>query len=87
MILITYDIFDKTRDISGLIGAIKSLGPWWHHLSTIWLVDTNLTPGEVYQKLHSHLLTTDHELIISVNKDYRGWLPKEAWEWLNGKDF
>lgn len=87
MILITYDIFDKTRDTAGLTDAIKSLGAWWHHLSTIWLVDTNLTPQEVYEKLAPHLVLNDHQLIIRVHKDYFGWLPEEAWEWLSSKDF
>ena len=87
MLLITYEIFDKTRDATALNEAIKSLGAWWHHLGAIWLVDSNKTPNEAYNSLVEHLYKSDHILIIEVKNSYKGWLPKEAWNWLYEKNF
>lgn len=87
MILITFNIHDKTRDKTALLETIKQLGAWWHHLETVWIVDTRLSPKEAYNRLAPHLLKADHILVIEIKKNYWGWLPKEAWEWFSSKEF
>jgi hypothetical protein len=82
---INYDLHAPNRDYSGLYKAIKDLGTWWHHLESTWLVDTKLNATEIWAKLQSHVDKNDSMLIIRVAGDKNGWLPQEAWDWINSR--
>jgi hypothetical protein len=59
-ILIAYDIHPaQGAAYDDLIGAIQSLGAWWHHLETVWIVRSNQKPDEIRDKLKSHIGTDD----------------------------
>lgn len=79
---INYDLKAPGRDYSGLYDAIKQFS-WWHYLGSTWLVDTNLTADAICNKLKPHLDNNDYILVIGVTRDKQGWLPKEAWDWIN----
>lgn len=82
--LITYDLKNKSRNYDDLYIAIKSLGAWWHYLDSTWIVKTNLSSQQIWNTLGSRILTTDHLLIIKIDtSDEWGWLPQDAWNWLN----
>ena len=49
-ILIAYDVHPARGEAyDGLVEAIQSLGTWWHHLETIWILQCDHTPGERYE--------------------------------------
>lgn len=79
---INYDLKKPGQNYDSLYTAIKSLGPWWHYLGSTWLVDTNLIANAIWQKLEPHVDKNDFVLIIGVTKDYAGWLPPKAWDWI-----
>lgn len=87
VLLITYDLRYPGRDYSGLYQEIKSAGTWWHHLESMWLIETQLNPQQWYSKLAPNLDANDHLFIIQVQGNYWGWLPKEAWDWLAARHF
>lgn len=80
---INYDLKRPGQNYEALYSAIKSCGVWWHHLGSTWLVDTSLTAQGVWNKLEPHVDKNDFFLVIGVTREYQGWLPKEAWEWLD----
>lgn len=82
---ISYDLNQPGQNYDELHEAIKSCGPWWHYLDSTWLVDTNLTAQAVWNKLSPHTDKNDNILIIGVSRDYAGWLPPKAWEWINSR--
>ena len=81
--LITYDLNKPGQDYSDLYEKIKSLGAWWHYLDSTWLVDTNQSASQIWENLKSCVDDNDNVLIIRITSDYKGWLPKKAWDWLN----
>ncbi len=82
--LITYDLKNRSRNYGGLFLAIKGLGVWWHYLDSTWIIKTNLTSSQIWPYLAQHITTTDHLLIIKIDtNDKYGWLPQDAWNWLN----
>jgi len=83
--LITYDLKNKSiRDYQSLFIAIKSLGSWWHYLDSTWIIKTNLNSQQIWNMLSKHLLTNDHILVVKIDgSDKWGWLPQDAWSWLN----
>jgi hypothetical protein len=55
-------------------------------LDSTWLLDTRLTANEVSKRLVPHIDQNDHILVLEVNpSNKQGWLPKRAWEWINGR--
>jgi hypothetical protein len=81
--LITYDLKSPSRDYTSLKEAIKRSPNWWHHIGTTWLIKTSETPSQIWSRLAQHVAKTDNVLIIEVTKQYSGWLPQKAWNWIN----
>lgn len=84
---INYDLKKQGQDYKGLYEAIKSCGAWWHFLDSCWLVDTNLVGQAIFTRLRNHIDANDSLLVIRVKKDYTGWLPQEAWDWIAERQY
>jgi hypothetical protein len=87
ILLISYDLNRPGQNYSALHEEIKQAGTWWHHLESTWLIETNQTPNQWYDRLAKHLDATDNILIIEVTRNYYGWLPQKAWDWLSARSF
>lgn len=87
VLLITYEIQDKTRDLTKLYATIMSAGAWWHHIGNFWLVQTLEKPEEWHKKLSPYLTNKDHIFIARITREYYGSLPATAWEWLKNQNF
>lgn len=83
--LITYDLKSKNiTNYENLYLAIKTLGPWWHYLESTWIVKTNYTSEQIWTALAPYLYRNDHILVVKIDSTDRwGWLPQDAWDWLN----
>ncbi len=82
---VNYDLKKPGQNYNDLYTAIKGCGDWWHHLGSTWLLDTNLDASGIWKKIEPHVDKNDSFLIIGVTRDYTGWLPKDAWEWLDAR--
>jgi hypothetical protein len=80
---VSYDLRVKQKpDYKGLYEELKNSSVWWHYLESTWLIVTDETPGEVWNRLGRHIHQRDFLLIIEVRDNVHGWLPKGAWEWI-----
>lgn len=80
---INYDLKKPGRNYEKLYEAIKSCGAWWHYLGSTWLVDTSLSAAEIWSRLAPQVDQNDNVLVIGVTRNFGGWLPQGAWDWLN----
>jgi hypothetical protein len=72
---VAYDIHPpKGEAYENLVKAIRSLGAWWHHLETVWIVQCAHTPAEIRDRLKSHIGTDDQLLIVDISGDVAGWV-------------
>lgn len=85
VVLVTYDLKTPGKVYTPFYEALKSQGNWWHYLTSTWLIETNYTPEQVYSNLAPHLSIKDSILIVPVRKPSFGYLPKDAWDWINTK--
>jgi hypothetical protein len=85
--LITYDLNKSGQNYDGLYDAIKKIGKWWHYLDSTWLVETNMTSGQISEILLKEIDKNDRLLIIRVAADHAGWLTQKAWDWLNDANY
>jgi hypothetical protein len=74
-VLIAYDIHPQEGEAyDGLTQAIQSLGTWWHHLETTWIVKCAHTPDHIRDQLKSHIGSEDQLLVIEISGDMAGWV-------------
>jgi len=79
---ISYDLKSPDRDYTPLYDAIKNNYQWWHYLESTWLVATSETAQQIYGRLVKTITQADRLIIIKVTKEYYGWLPADAWKWI-----
>lgn len=84
LLLITYELKKIEKDYTPLYESIKACGDhWWHYLKSIWIVHTNLSPQECYDRIRDNIDSHDYLLVIDITGQKRqGWLPSKAWTWL-----
>lgn len=83
VLAITYDLKSRSKNYAPLYDAIKQSSKWWHYLPSTWLVYTADTPDMVWNRLSSLIDKNDRLLIVEVTGNYQGWLPPDAWKWIN----
>jgi hypothetical protein len=68
--LIAYDLHaPKGALYDQLVGQIMSLGGWWHHLETIWIVKSAHAPSQIKDQLARYIGSDDQLLVIDVTGD------------------
>ena len=78
--IIGYDL-NRPRgasDYPNLINAIKSIGLWWHHLDSTWLVNSNQSAEQIRNNLVHFIDSGDELLVIAASRE-------AAWHGFNEK--
>ncbi|WP_172558132.1 hypothetical protein [Vibrio fluvialis] len=80
---ISYDLNAPGKKYDELYNQIKDFNGWLHLLDSTWLVSTNLTADQVFQRLTPYLDNNDSVFVSKVNANqYAGWLTQEKWDWI-----
>jgi hypothetical protein len=73
-ILIAYNIHPTQGEMyDNLIEKIQSLGDWWHHLESTWIVRCAHPPREIQDQLKSYIGTDDQLLVLKISGDTAEW--------------
>ena len=85
--LISYDLKIIGQDYSSLYSAINRLGECCHILDSTWVVKTNFNVNEVSSYLRQAIDENDRLFVVDISeRDRRGWLVQEMWDWMNQHD-
>ena len=79
---VSYDLKSPGQNYTDLISELKKSSSWWHYLDSTWLIRTQESASQLWERISSYFDKNDYALIIEVGKDYQGWLPEKAWEWI-----
>lgn len=82
--LISYDLLNPGADYARLHDAIKGLANgYWHHLESVWLVNSNLSCVEIRDKLKGCLDTNDKLLVVELGALWATYnIPAAGTDWL-----
>jgi hypothetical protein len=63
----------------------KEIINWWHHLESCYII---IVPSHINSTSISNFIMEiapqKKHFVCELNlNDHNGWLPKEAWEWIN----
>lgn len=84
--LVTYALNNPTKDYGELFAAIKKNSThWWHYLPHVWIVNTEKTADQLAHNLFPFIEKADRLLVKRLAREHQGWLPREAWDWLEDK--
>ena len=91
MYLISYQIRPfRGRSVQSVVSVTEDIedeivefGSWWHYFRNVWIVDTEMTVDQMTKAILKHLDDKDDLLIIGIQDPYQGWLPEDAWKWLD----
>jgi hypothetical protein len=68
--LIAYDLHaSKGTQYDELVEKIMSLGAWWHHLETVWIVKSVHAPGQIRDQLAPYIGSDDQLLVVDITGD------------------
>ena len=81
--IVSYDLRNRKKNYIGLTEQLQYSPRWWHYLQSTWLVSTEESASQLYNRLSAHLDSDDSILIIEAGNHAQGWLPKDAWEWIH----
>jgi len=82
--LVNYDLKVPGRDYTKLYETLKATHGWWHYLESTWILHTTEPLVNVRQRIQAVLDTNDRFIIVDITGKARdGWLPKDAWEWID----
>lgn len=88
VLLVTYSKNTPDKDYTPLYEAIKKKSNgWWHYLPDVWIVNTNRGADAFARLLYPFITKLDSLLVVKITLEHQGWLPKEAWDWLNDKQY
>lgn len=60
---------------------------WWHYLPSTYILVSAYTLDTIQKQIRDKW-PDNHFLLIEVNRlNHNGWLPQEAWDWLNGHKY
>lgn len=84
VLLVAHQLNNDAHDYAPLYEAIKTnANGWVHHITDAWIVNTALSANDFAHKLLPFILKSDRLLVVRITAEYQGWLPQEAWDWLN----
>jgi len=84
VLIITFAHKNTSGDYTPFYDALKSSADrWWHYIDSTWIVETSLSADSYAKLLIPHIFSTDQLLVAKLNGQYQGWLPEDAWKWLN----
>jgi hypothetical protein len=82
---VNYDLKTPGRDYTGLYEELKRSPLWRHDLESTWLIATNETAAQIWERIKGHIDGNDRVLIVQAGPDYFGWMAPDLWTWLKQK--
>lgn len=81
--LFTYDLRPAFfRNVEPLKRELRNSPAWCNYLERTWLIGTYETEQQLHARVARHLTKQDLWFITRITYGYFGWLPKEAWDWI-----
>ena len=82
ILLVTYDLKGPSSRYAPLYDFLKSQRSWSHYLTSTWLISTAQSPQQIADGIKPFVEEGDFYIVVRFTNEYWGWLPKDAWAWV-----
>ena len=83
--LVCLDFNTPEGNYAPLLGEVTKSFAWWRYLKNTWIVLRYETLVELQAKLVPLIFVNDRLLIVPAKGPAAGYLPADAWKWINEK--
>ena len=83
--IVCFDLKEQPIRYGLFFDELKRSERWCHYLTSTWLVFRYEALVEFSPKLRRLIFTNDRLLIMPAKGPADGWLPNEAWDWINAQ--
>lgn len=85
VLLVTFSLRNPNKDYSQFLVTMRGNALQWLHFIEQTCILTTLHDVQHFADLlYPHIESTDSFIVVRiVPHEYQGFLPKEAWDWLN----
>lgn len=84
LLLVTFALRNQLRDYESFFVTVRGNSvQWCHYIENTILVYTPYPATDFTKKLLPHFEITDSILVVPVTAPLNGWLPPDAWNWIN----
>ncbi len=81
--IISYDLKAPGRDYASLYSEIKRFQEWQHPMESMWLIYTNETANNIYNRIRPKMDDNDLLFVSELaTRHWQGWLPRTCWDWI-----
>ncbi len=81
--LFTYDLHpSSSSNVEAIKKELQKSVAWCNYFERTWLIGTRESHDRLNARLAVHLSAKDYWLVVRITRQYTGWLPKEAWDWI-----
>lgn len=85
---VIYELKNKRKNYTNLFQKIKDYGTWMHYIDNVWIIESTNDANTIYNDIFPLIdQQKDYILVLKIASDYQGWLPKDAWDWMNKRLF
>ena len=81
--IVSHDLKEPIASYGPYFEELKRSLKWWHFVESTWIVLRYETQVELANKLRPLIYRNDRLLIQPAKGPSDGWLPQEAWTWLD----
>ena len=83
--IVCFDLKEQPIKYEPFFDELKRSAHWCHYITSTWIIFRNESLVELGPKLRPLIFVNDRLLIMPAKGPADGWLPKEAWDWINSK--
>lgn len=80
--IVTYDLRQPIEKYTPFFDELKRSYKWWHYIENTWIVLRYDALAELAPKLRPLIFQSDRLLVMPAKGPADGWLPQEAWDWI-----
>lgn len=84
--MLSYDLNSPGQKYDNLYEELKKSSSWCHPLDSTWLIYTNESATQLFERVQPYTDKNDRLLIIKLqpgSQNRSGWTTQEVWNWLN----
>lgn len=86
--LVSYRLYRPGQDYPDLYDAIKKIsGTYWHHTTSAWLVESQLTARQIFERLSPYIDAGDDLIVFRLQGEWWGKLADSDGAWLKTLSF
>lgn len=85
---VIYQLKNMRKNYESLYQKIEDYGTWMHYIDNLWIIESSKDADQITNDLLPFIdQKKDFILVLQIARNYHGWIPREAWDWMGERIF